>query len=161
MYHNSAIKCPCFLLKEIVFFLIWCDWQRGPFDIRHLVIILFMIWDNCNNNIQKLVLLSLGESFSILWSIFPLCLSVGFVIFWDRASVALNSLCRPGWLWTHDPPVSASWVIRLRQACATMPVMSIRTSLNNSLVLMCYSSLWSYQYTLAFNNVVKQYDFTR
>lgn len=34
--------------------------KGGPFDIRHLVIILFMIWDNYSDNIQKLLLLGLG-----------------------------------------------------------------------------------------------------
>lgn len=34
-----------------------------------------------------------------------------------------NSLCRPGWPWTHNnPPASASWVLEFK-VCTTMPCL--------------------------------------
>jgi hypothetical protein len=36
-----------------------------------------------------------------------------FVLFQD-----MGLLCSPCWVWTHDPPASASWVLRL-QSCTT------------------------------------------
>lgn len=74
------------------------------------------------NKNQKLCL-NIGISICILWSISKVLTTVDWVWFWER-----DSLCTPGWTWTHRDPLASAPQGLGWKVCATQLSPCFKTS---------------------------------